>query len=299
MKSRNTTFTNATSSSTAFRCMQCCSTSAARVARGVRPSGLGDAPDRRGNCPAARAMAGVMALAMMGFAPAHAGVIGSVTLASDYIFRGVSQTNGDPAVQAGVEYAADSGVYAGAWGSNVSWLSDYGATGLAVSNSLELDVCAGYRGKLGERVSYDVGALYYGYPGDYPAGFNRPDTGEVYAGLTVAATDALSLGAKYSHAVTDLFGYVDSDGSGYLDVNATYALGGGWTLVAHGGEQWIEGNEAYEYADWKLGVSKAFDNGFSLGLAYTDTDADEALYTNGYGHDIAGSAVALSVSKGF
>ena len=239
----------------------------------------------------------IVALAML--AQAHAGVSGSATLASDYVFRGVSQTNGDPAVQAGVEYAADSGFYSGTWGSNVSWLSDYSAAGLAVSNSLELDAYAGYRGKLGERVSVDVGALYYWYPGDYPAGFNSPDTGELYAGLTVAATDALSLGAKYSHAVTDLFGYVDSDGSGYLDVNATYALGAGWSLAAHGGKQWIEGNEAYEYADWKLAVSKAFDNGFSLGLAYTDTDADEALYTNAYGNEIAGSAVALTLSKGF
>ena len=237
--------------------------------------------------------------AAMGMAQAHAGVSGSAALTSDYVFRGVSQTNGDPAVQAGVEYAAHSGFYAGTWGSNVSWLSDYSAAGTSVSSSLELDAYAGYRGKFGERVSYDVGALYYWYPGDYPAGFNSPDTGEVYVGLTVAATDALSVGAKYSHALTDLFGYVDSDGSGYLDVSASYALDDGWSLVAHGGKQWIENNEAYEYADWKLGVSKAFDNGFAVAAAYTDTDADEALYTNAYGNDIAGSAVVLTVSKGF
>lgn len=235
----------------------------------------------------------------MGMAQAHAGVSGSAALTSDYVFRGVSQTNGDPAAQAGVEYAADSGFYAGTWGSNVSWLSDYSAAGTSVSSSLELDAYAGYRGKFGARVSYDVGALYYWYPGDYPAGFNSPDTAEVYAGLTIAATDALSVGAKYSHAVTDLFGYVDSDGSGYLDVTATYAIGSGWSLAAHGGKQWIENNEAYDYADWKLGVSKAFSNGFSVGVAYTDTDADEGLYTNAYGNAIAGSAVALTVSKGF
>ena len=117
--------------------------------------------------------------------------------------------------------------------------------------------------------------------------------------LTVAATDTLSLGARYSHAVTDLFGYVDSDGSGYLDVSASLALGAGWSLSAHGGKQWIENNEAFEYADWKLGVNKAFDNGFSVAVAYTDTDADEALYTNAYGNPIAGSAVALTLSKGF
>ena len=239
------------------------------------------------------------ALAAVTVAPAHAGVSRSAALTSDYVFRGVSQTNGDPAVQAGVEFASDSGFYAGTWGSNVSWLSDYSAAGIPVSNSLELDAYAGYRGKFSERVSFDVGALYYWYPGDYPAGFNSPDTGEVYAGLTVAATDTLSLGARYSHAVTDLFGYVDSDGSGYLDVSASLALGAGWSLSAHGGKQWIENSEAFEYADWKLGVSKAFDNGFSVGLAYTDTDADESLYTNAYGNRIAGSAVAFNVSRAF
>lgn len=290
MKSRSTQSRNTPSRSTR---------TAADACRVHGPVGHG-AGALQGTRPPARVpvmASALVALAML--APAHAGVSGSAALASDYVFRGVSQTNGDPAVQAGVEYAADSGFYAGTWGSNVSWLSDYSAAGTSVSNSLELDAYAGYRGKLGDRVSYDVGALYYWYPGDYPAGFNSPDTGEVYAGLTVAATDALSVGAKYSHAVTDLFGYVDSDGSGYLDVSATLALGGGWSLAAHGGQQWIENNEAFEYTDWKLGVSKAFDNGVSLGLAYTDTDADEALYTNAYGNRIAGSALAMTLSKGF
>ena len=115
----------------------------------------------------------------------------------------------------------------------------------------------------------------------------------------IAASEKLSLGAKYSLAVTDMFGYVDSDGSGYLDLTANYAVADGWTIGAHAGRQWIEGNAAFEYTDWKLGVTRAFDNGFSVGLAYTGTDAEDALYTNLFGNRIADDTVALTITKAF
>ena len=76
---------------------------------------------------------------------AHAGTTGSVALTSDYVFRGVSQTDGKPALQGGIEFASEGGFYAGAWGSNVSWLSDLSTTAAPISSSLELDVYGGYR----------------------------------------------------------------------------------------------------------------------------------------------------------
>ena len=197
-------------------------------------------------------------LAMLGMGNAHAGTTGSVTVTSDYIFRGTSQTNQEPALQGGLEYAAESGLYIGTWGSNVSWLSDLSSPAAPISSSLELDVYGGYRGKFNDTVSYDVGALYYWYPGDFPSGFNSADTLEVYAGITVAASEKITLGAKYSVAATDLFGYTDSSGSGYLDLSANVVVAEGWTLGAHAGKQWIDGNGAFEYADWKLGITKAF-----------------------------------------
>ena len=244
------------------------------------------------------AMASV--LAGLAFASTvHAGTSGTVSITSDYIFRGTSQTNQEPALQGGVEYAAESGAYIGTWGSNVSWLSDLSTPAAPISSSLELDVYGGYRGKFNDTVSYDVGALYYWYPGDFPSGFNSADTLEVYAGITVAASEKITLGAKYSVAATDLFGYTDSSGSGYLDLSANVVVAEGWTLGAHAGKQWIDGNGAFEYADWKLGITKAFSNGFSVGLAYTGTDADTALYTNPFGSKIARDTVALTVTKAF
>lgn len=238
-------------------------------------------------------------LASLAASSAMAGTSGSVSLTSDYVFRGVSQANQKPALQGGVEYAADSGAYLGSWGSSVSWLSDSSTSAAPISSSLELDVYGGWRGKISDAVSFDVGALYYAYPGSFPAGFNRADTLELYAGLTVAASEHLSLGAKYSVATTDVFGYADSDGSGYLDLSANLALSEGWSLSAHAGKQWIRRNTAFEYTDWKLGVTRSFDNGISVGLAYTGTDADTALYTNAYGNKLARDTVALTLTKAF
>lgn len=239
----------------------------------------------------------LLALAPVG--NTHAGVAGSVTLTSDYLFRGISQNNQEPALQAGLEYAADSGFYVGAWGSNISWLSDLTAAGIPVSSSLELDVYGGYRGKFSDTVAYDVGALYYWYPGDYPSGFNSPHTGEIYAGVTFGPYAGTTFGAKYSYSLTDLFGYADSDGSGYLDLNANWEFVPTWTLNVHGGKHWIENNEIAEYADWKVGVTKGFANGFSAALAYSDTDADEPFYTNAYGNFLGEDAVVLTVTKAF
>ena len=227
---------------------------------------------------------------------AAAEVAGNVSLTSDYVFRGVSQNNEEPALQGGVEYAHDSGFYAGAWGSNVSWLSDAGG---GISSSVELDGTLGYRGSAGDAFAYDVGALRYWYPGDYPSGFNAADTTELYAGFTFTPVEGLGLGLKYSYAVGDLFGYADSDGSGYLDASLNWTFVAGWTLNLHGGRQWIERNDAFEYADWKIGVTRAFDNGFSIAGTWTDTDADTALYTNAHGNGIADGRFALTVTKTF
>lgn len=235
-----------------------------------------------------------LVLVAMGMASAQAGTTGSVALTSDYLFRGISQTDQDPAVQGGIEYAADSGFYVGAWGSNISWLSDLSTDAAPISSSLEFDAYGGYRGKFSDSVGFDVGALYYYYPGEFPDGFNSANTGELYAGITAGV-----FSAKYFYSLTDLFGYVDSDGSGYLDLAVNWTFTPGWTLNAHGGKQWIENNEAFEYTDWKLGVTKAFDSGFSIAAAYSDTDTDEALYTNPHGNYIGDSTFTITFAKAF
>lgn len=230
--------------------------------------------------PLATALAALATIAAAG--AAHAGdgpFTANVGLVSDYAYRGWSQTDERPALQGGFDYAHDSGLYAGVWGSNVSWLSDSNPN---VHNSLELDLYGGYKGTVGA-IGYDVGLLQYYYPGSYPKGFNSPDTLEGYIGLS---WEFLSF--KYSYAFTDLFGYDKSDGSQYYDLGAAVDVGGGFTLAAHVGYSDIKGQD--DYTDWKLGVTKEF-GGFNFGLHYVDTDVDNA--------DLADERVILSIAKSF
>ena len=218
-------------------------------------------------------------LAVCGHAQAE--TTGSVTVVSDYLFRGVSQTDGKPALQGGVEWAHDSGFYVGTWGSSISWLADADPE---VSSQVELDGFLGYAGTFGESdFGYDVGANYYWYPGDYPPGFTDPDTLELYFGLTWKIVSA-----KYWYSTTDLFGIPDSDGSTNLDLAVNWEFADGWTLSPAVGRQWVSGYSDLDYTFWKVGISKAFESGFSVSAAYNDTNIE--------GLD---GTVTLALSMGF
>ncbi|MDD3354661.1 TorF family putative porin [Zoogloea sp.] len=226
-------------------------------------------------------------------APEHA-FTSNVTLASEYIYRGIGQTNRKPALQGGFDYAHASGFYAGIWGSNVSWLSDGSATGAKISNSLELDFYGGFKNTVGD-FGYDVGLLQYYYPGTYPSGFNSPNTLEGYAAVSYSI-----LTLKYSHSFTDLFGWVDSKNSGYLDLTATYELMPGLNVVGHVGRQKVNGDASggASYTDYKLGVTKDF-SGTVVGLSYVATNASEAWYTNAFNKDLGKDRFVLSVTRSF
>jgi uncharacterized protein (TIGR02001 family) len=224
---------------------------------------------------------------------------GNLTLASEYIYRGIGQTNRKPALQGGLDYAHASGLYAGVWGSNISWLSDLGG----ISSSVEIDVYGGYKGNLTADLSYDVGVLTYNYPGSYPSGFTKADTTEIYAGLGWKW-----LSAKYSHTVSShIFGWTGANGtdktrgSGYLELNASHDLGDGWGINGHVGRQRIKNNSDASYTDWKVGVTKEVSYG-TFGLAYVDTnakgDAGEP-YRNAFNKDLGKGRLLATFSKSF
>jgi uncharacterized protein (TIGR02001 family) len=221
-------------------------------------------------------------------------VVGSLALTNDYLFRGLSQTNQDAALQGSLEYDHASGWYAGAWGSNVSWLSDLSSSGAHISNSLELDFYTGLRGALTEALKYDLGIYTYYYPGDYPAGFTLPYTTELYVSLSYRLVTA-----KYSHSVTNLFGFPDSKNSGYLDLALNWEFVPTWTLNTHWGHQRVAGNGDFSYSDWMFGVTKGFKHGYSVALCYHDTDADESLYTNPHGNNLGRATALLTLAKSF
>ena len=88
----------------------------------------------------------------------------NVGLYSQYVFRGLAQTNERPALQGGADYSHESGFYAGTWLSNASWFSD---TNAGTSNSLEWDLYTGFRKSWDSGFSGDIGYLRYEYPGSY------------------------------------------------------------------------------------------------------------------------------------
>lgn len=227
---------------------------------------------------------------------------GNFTIASEYIYRGIGQTNRDPALQGGFDYAHSSGFYAGVWGSNISWLSDMSTTGAKISSSLEIDVYGGFKGNITDDLTYDLGILTYNYPGSYYSGFVDADTTEVYVGLGWKW-----LSAKYSHTTSShIFGWVsptgkNTRGSGYLELNANYDLGDGWGISGHIGHQRIKNFGDASYTDWKIGVTKDIGLGV-VGVAYVDTNAKGGVgepYRNPYNKDLGKGRLLVTFGKTF
>ena len=85
----------------------------------------------------------------------------NIGASSNYVWRGATQTDDGAAISGGIDYAHDSGFYAGTWASNV----DFGAGG-----EVEWDLYAGYANEIGD-FGYDVGVIYYAYPDSDDADF--------------------------------------------------------------------------------------------------------------------------------
>ena len=240
-------------------------------------------------------------------------VSANVTIASQYIYRGIAQTKGNPAIQGGFDYDAGNGFYVGTWGSNISWLSDQPkcdapspdatCTSSGASASMEWDVYGGYKGSINSDLGYDVGILTYNYPGDIAAGAAKPDTVELYGALSYKWFTA-----KYSVTTGNLFGITQSDGSktsgsGYLDLSGSYDMGNGLSLGAHVGHQTVKGVSDASYTDYNVSVSKDIDKVGTIGLLLSSTDAKDNC-TNSEPFCLAGysagkSTAILSFSKSF
>ncbi|MGE8686693.1 MAG: TorF family putative porin [Achromobacter sp.] len=216
----------------------------------------------------------------------------NLTLASQYRYRGLMQSNNKPAIQGGFDLAHASGFYLGNWNSSISWLDDADSR---VSAPVEMDVYGGYKGNLARDVPVDLGVLQYYYPGDYPSHFTSPDTTELYAGIGYGP-----FMFKYSIALTNLFGFADSKYSQYFDLSGNLDTGvWGLTLNAHIGRQAVRNVDNGSYVDWKLGLTKDVGQNLSVSLAYLDTNADRAVYTNSRGRDMGRATGLLSLTKTF
>ncbi len=195
----------------------------------------------------------------------------SVALATDYVWRGYSQTDEDPAISGSFDYGHSSGFYAGVWASNV----DFGDEA-----SIEIDIYAGYANEFGDSgIGYDVGVLRYIYDDeDY-------DWNEVYASLSYSF---FSVGVAHSSSV------YDSDETGtYYSLGFDYDLPADFALSAGIGYYDYDDDVSDEdHTDYRIGVSKEF-LGFGVDVSYygMDDDGEDA-----YG-DVADDRFVLSISK--
>ena len=217
-------------------------------------------------------------------------ITGNVMLTSDYVFRGISQTDESAAIQGGFDYAhGPTGLYAGTWASSVG----FGEAGL------EQDVYAGWAKTWGD-FGVNVGAIHYDYPS-----LSVLNTDEIY----VAGTWKWFT-LKYSNAISDrFFGALDGTNSAYAELNFAYTFPGDWVLGAHYGTTMFDGsdpangvanNSEFDYDDYKVSIAKAY-VGLTFTLAYVGTqDADKfAAFTQASNPDIGDDRAILSVSKTF
>jgi uncharacterized protein (TIGR02001 family) len=225
----------------------------------------------------------------------------NVGVVSQYRYRGIAQTKGDAALQGGVDYANANGFYAGAWGSTIKWIKDAkpDANVSAAKGAVELDMYAGYKFEAAG-LGYDVGYLRYEYIGntykDASTANVNANTDEAYGAVTYGPATL-----KYSYAFSDLFGYMNSRGSEYWDLSATFDLGNGYSLVPHVGRQSVKNASAYSYNDIALTLNKDLGNGLTASIAAISTNGNSTNFKNlsGTAYDASKSAVVVGVKYSF
>jgi len=180
---------------------------------------------------------------------------GNIALSTDYVYRGVTQTDGAPGVSGGFDWASDD-FYVGTWASNV----DFGD-----GTSTEIDFYGGWTPTVGA-VGLDIGVIYYAYP-DAP---DMPEQNfvELYAGGSIPVGDKIELGASYAYSPEF---YAESGAAGYTSLSAGYAVNDTIGVDASVGFQdfYDEGNDSY--SDYSLGLTVAVPDYVDLDFRFIDT----------------------------
>ena len=202
---------------------------------------------------------------------AHASVV------SQYVSRGLRQTWGKPALQAGLDYTAPSGFYAGVWGSQVS---DHVIAG----GHAEIDTYLGYATKTAHDIELTTGLYRYWYPG---ARYDKaiaggPATGYGYTEWMVGA-GWRGVSVKLWTSLSNYFGFdgnsladgIDkgSRGSTYAEANWDVPLPNDFTLGLHVGHEHVRHHSAFGFTDYRIELSRPINKFLTLSAAFTGADA--------------------------
>ncbi|MBO1273366.1 hypothetical protein J3L11_17145 [Shewanella sp. 4t3-1-2LB] len=211
-----------------------------------------------------------------------ADVSGNVALTSDYVFRGFSQTEGDPAIQGGFDVAYDNGLYAGVWASNVE--SDPSAPVNYNGANMETDIYGGWAGNF-DALSLEIGYLRYQYPGT-KANVNNTDEFHLGAGYETSVVST-TLNLHYS---PDYFG---ADKAFYWDLGIDVPLPKNIIFTAHYGLTDYQDNSlGDDYVDWCISFSTEW-NKLRFVLSYINT----AGITDTCDNNVCAERFVLSVSR--
>ncbi|MBU3600149.1 hypothetical protein ICN28_06425 [Polynucleobacter sp. 30F-ANTBAC] len=237
-------------------------------------------------------------------------VTGNFGITSDYRFRGLQQTDGDPAFQGGFDVAHSSGFYIGTWGSNVSsW-----AAGPETSTKLEIDLYGGYKTAVAG-VGVDVGVISYMYPGSSTGGDSsgadwNANTQEAYVGLSYGpATFKTSYVLSKSYFASTGNEGGDASGTMYYDLTLSQEIAPKLVASIHAGYTDYNGGVntysevgKFSYADFNVGLAYDLGNGFAVSGKYFWNDEKEG--TKSYATGVSGKSlfkdgVAVSLTKAF
>jgi uncharacterized protein (TIGR02001 family) len=214
----------------------------------------------------------------------------SLAAVSDYRTRGISQTLGDPAVQAAATLVHSSGLYIGAWTSNVDFGGEF-------KTRQELEYYAGYYWQATDAISLDLGYIKYSYPKE-----SQFNLSEVYAILDVYG---VKLGAYYSNDTPNVFGEDQDTLYTYLSYKIALPAELGLDLRVGRGDvkdpaYWsTNGDNRESYYEWEARLSRDF-VGVTWGLSYIDTDLSKSECAGWYGYgDLCTATVVASATKTF
>lgn len=207
-------------------------------------------------------------LAIAGTAAAEGEWSGNVAIGTDYVWRGISQSNEDMAISGGFDYA-NGMFYAGTWASNVDFED-------GSDTNVEWDFYGGLASEFSNGVSWDVGVIYYAYPDSDDEDL---DFVEIYGGLGYEFEGGVGVGG---------YVYWDPDNQNvYVEGSASYSLTEAFGVDATVGNYSFDGGG--DYTTWSLGGTYSTPVGIDLDLRYWDTDIDNT--------GIAEDRVVLTVSK--
>ena len=220
-----------------------------------------------------------VALAALPWENALGEVSGRITVASEYIYRGQAQSNGNPALQAGIDYAHRSGLFLGAWASTLDLESPSGR------RDAELTYYLGWHFAGDSRLSGAVSLTRYTYPGQTTA-FSYDYT-EALASATWDGRYSLEVGYA-----SEVYGFpVDAR---HIELRVDWPLRNAWMVSGGLGFNDLEklGSSRYAYGD--IGVSARYSR-FTFDLRWYNNERPDGFI----GQLSAGSQLVGAVSLGF